>query len=239
LSDTLLAARIQHNFGPASLDLHFSLNAPWTVLFGPSGSGKTSVLRAIAGLLRPHAARIVLHGTRLTDTAVSLHTPPHLRRIGYTGPHSALFPHLNAVENVRFGVRHHPDGHNRAQQMLRLFHVEHLATRRPTQISWGERQRILLARALAPAPRLLLLDEPFAALDLAARTAVLDNLREYLAANPTPVLSVTHDAAEVFALSADTIVLESGRITAQGPPHTVLARERELLLRTLNGAQQS
>jgi ABC-type sulfate/molybdate transport systems ATPase subunit len=234
LSDTLLAARIQHNFGHASLDLHFSLNAPWTVLFGPSGSGKTTTLRAIAGLLRPHAARIVLHARRLTDTVSSLHVPPHLRRIGYTGPHSALFPHLNALENVRFGLHHAADSADRAHAMLRIFHVEHLAARRPTEISWGERQRILLARILAPSPRLLLLDEPFAALDLPTRAAVLDNLRDYLAANPTPVLSVTHDAAEVFALNADTIVLDAGRIADHGSPHAVLARERELLLSTLN-----
>jgi len=241
LSDTLLAVRLRHSFsGPghtvrpgSDIELQFTLTQPWSVLFGPSGAGKSTVLRAIAGLLRPQTGRIVFCGTRWTDTAERLFVPPHRRGIGYVGQRSVLFPHLTVMENVRFGVRAMADGRQRSTAVLEMLHAAHLSGRRPQELSGGELQRVLLARALAPAPKLLLLDEPFAGLEMALRATLLDGLRSYLTANPTPVLSVTHDVSEVFALNAEVTAIHSGRVTVQGDAQTVLAAEREEMLRVL------
>ena len=255
MADTLLSLRMQHDYPgnrpsggafelnangiaaaertTAALDLHFSLTRPWSVLFGPSGAGKSTVLRAIAGLLRPRAARVSLRSRVLTDTATNVFVPPHQRRIGFVGQHSTLFPHLSIVENVRFGVRSMHGSQGRAQAMLALFHASQLARRLPHHLSGGETQRVLLARALATSPELLLLDEPFSALDLTLREAILADLQLYLRDHPLPVLSVTHDVAEVFTLDADVLVMESGRIRAQGGASDVLAGQREHLLRIL------
>ncbi len=241
MSNTLLAVRLRHSFcGPghtaradADIELQFTLTQPWSVLFGPSGAGKSTVLRAIAGLLRPQMARIVFCGTRWTDTATGLFVPPHHRGIGYVGQRSVLFPHLTVLENVRFGVRSIPDGQQRCAKVLEMLHAAHLSGRRPQELSGGEVQRVLLARALAPAPKLLLLDEPFAGLEMALRAALLDGLGSYLAANPTPVLSVTHDVSEVFALNAEVTAIHGGRVTVQGDARTVLAEQREEMLKML------
>lgn len=243
LSETLLSVRIQHSFkapghvahADADFDLQFSLMQPWSVLFGPSGAGKSTVLRAIAGLLQPQAARIVFRGTRWTDTAARVFIPPHQRGIGYVGQRSMLFPHLTVLDNVRFGVRSQPDATRRCTETLELLQAAHLASRHPQELSGGEVQRVLLARALAPAPRLLLLDEPFVGLEMALRATLLDGLRSYLAEKPTPVLSVTHDVGEVFALNAEVTALHRGRVTVQGDAITVLAEQREQLLHMLNG----
>ncbi|HXB61617.1 MAG TPA: ATP-binding cassette domain-containing protein [Acidobacteriaceae bacterium] len=237
MSDISLKLRMQHSFRAGAapqLDLNFALTAPWSVLFGPSGAGKSTILRAITGLLRPQACRVIFRGEALTDTAQNIFVAPHLRGIGLVSQRSALFPHLTVLENVRYGVC---GDSNRAQAMLELFHAAHLAARRVQELSGGERQRVLLARALAPAPRLLLLDEPFAGLDITLRSELLDGLRGYLSfKNPgqlMPVLSVTHDVSEVFALDADVIVLDAGRVKDQGDARTVLAEQREMMLRIL------
>ena len=236
-----LKLRMQHRFdaaaaaasarGTADIDLHFALALPWTVLFGPSGAGKSTVLRAIAGLMRPDAGRVIFNCETLTDTAQNVFVPPHERGIGYVGQRSVLFPHLSIGQNVAFGLPEKDEG--RVEQMLELFHAAHLMKRRVQELSGGERQRVLLARALAPAPKLLLLDEPFNGLDLALRASLLEELRRYLVAHPTPVLSVTHDVSEVFALAADVIVLEAGRVRDQGEARAVLAAEREQMLLVL------
>jgi molybdate transport system ATP-binding protein len=230
---TLLKARLQHRFAAnaaAEIDLNFALTAPWTVLFGPSGAGKSTVLRAIAGLLRPQAGRVIFRGEALTDTAQNIFVPTHRRGIGFVGQRSVLFPHLSVTENVGYGVR---DDAARVMAMLELFQAAHLAARRVQELSGGERQRVLLARALAPAPRLLLLDEPFVGLDWALRAVLVEDLRSYLGKHPTPVLSVTHDASEVFALDAEVIVLDAGRVRDQGEARSVLAEQRAMMLRVL------
>jgi len=231
---SLLKVRLQHSFVPGAapaIDLNFALTQPWSVLFGPSGAGKSTVLRTIAGLLQPQAGRVILNGNALTDTAQNIFVPPHLRGVGFVGQRSVLFPHFSIVENVAFGVPKKDAG--RAVEMLELFHAEHLMKQSVQELSGGERQRVLLARALAPAPRLLLLDEPFNGMDLSLRSALVEDLRGYLEKHPTPVLSVTHDVAEVFALDADVVVMDAGRVVEQGEARAVLAAEREMMLRVL------
>ncbi len=232
----LLSVRVQHRFergGEPALDMYCALEKPWTVLFGPSGAGKSTVLRTIAGVLRPDAARVIFQGDVWTDTAAHVFVPPHKRGIGYVGQQSTLFPHLSVLENVQFGIRAQADGAERARTMLALFHADDLIQRRVHSLSGGERQRILLARALAPAPRLLLLDEPFTGLDYALRETLLEDLKSYLAEHPTPVLSVTHDVSEVFTVDADVVVMQAGRIVRSGTPSIVLHEERAAMLRAL------
>ncbi len=239
-----LTVALQHGFGATGepLNVSFSLTQPWTVLFGPSGSGKTTILRAIAGLLQaPALARIKLQQTTLDDSATRIHLSPHLRNIGLVAQQASLFPHLNVLDNVRYGMRdsnsNNIPGISHKEQILKVllntFQIENIARRIPSQLSGGERQRVALARALASQPRLLLLDEPFTGLDLALKETLLGDLHAWLARTQTPVLSVTHDVAEVFLTGAEVIALQDGQIAAQGPAEAVLAAQRTQVLRQL------
>jgi molybdate transport system ATP-binding protein len=224
---------IRHQQGRFSLDVQFSLGARWTVLFGPSGSGKSTILRILAGLIVPHHGRVAIAGRNLLDTAQRIATPPGRRSIGFVTQQPGLFPHLTARENVAFGIRplSREARDHRVLEMLHLFGAESLADRRTPQLSGGERQRVALARALAPAPDLLLLDEPLAALDDASSQDILSRLL----ALPTRVLYVSHDLAEIWRVSADVVFLEHGRVTATGPLQHVLAPHRDRLLQQLSG----
>jgi ABC-type sulfate/molybdate transport systems ATPase subunit len=233
-SAAFLEAEVLYRRDAFVLEARFSLRSPWTVLFGPSGSGKTSLLRAIAGLADNglKRGRVVLGGRVLTDTAAHLSVAPGIgpgqRRIGFVTQQAALFPHLTARANAAFGLASLATAEReaRAMEMLRLFGAEALADRRPAALSGGQRQRIAMARALAPQPDLLLLDEPFAALDAAARAAMIGTLR----ANGVPVLYVSHDLADAWQTNAEALVLEAGRVAAQGEARAVLAEYRERVL---------
>lgn len=223
--------QIRHQQGHFSVCADFSLGARWTVLFGPSGAGKSTILRIFAGLTAPQHGRIALAGRTLLDTDQRLAIPPGRRSIGYVTQQPALFPHLTARENVAFGIRHlaREARDRRVLEMLYLFGAQSLADRRTPQLSGGERQRVALARALAPAPDLLLLDEPLAALDDASSQDILSRLL-FL---PTRVLYVSHDLAEIWRIPADVVFLEHGRVTATGPLQQVLAPHRDRLLQQL------
>lgn len=222
---------LRHRQGGFSLHADFSLRTPWTVLFGPSGAGKSTVLRILAGLTAPSDGRIQLNGRTLLDTRAGLFVPAGHRSIGFVTQQPALFPHLTAAQNVAFGLRPLPrDRRNRrVTEMLDLFGAAALGPRRAAQLSGGERQRIALARALAPAPDLLLLDEPLAALDDASSQDILSRLL----ALPTRVLYVSHDLAEIWRIPADVVFLEHGGVTASGPLQQILAPHRERLLQQL------
>jgi ABC-type sulfate/molybdate transport systems ATPase subunit len=230
--------KVDVQFTRGGFDLHarFELGSGWTVLFGPSGAGKTTVLRILSGLLAPDQGRISLGSRVLTDTDAGLAVAPGQRRIGFVTQRAALFPHLTAKANVAFGLHALAvaDQKARVAEMLDLFEATSLADRRPGALSGGEQQRVALARALAPRPELLLLDEPFAALDTSARKTIVDKLR----ANGVPVLYVSHDLADAWQMNADAIVLEGGRITAQGPAREVLAPYRERILEQLGATSE-
>ena len=210
------------------LDLHFRATPGFTILFGASGAGKTTVLDSIAGLARPDEGRISVGREILFDSDSKRDVPAWKRAIGYVIQDLALFPHLTAQENVAFGL--HALGtseqQNRSRDMLRIFHIEHLCDRRPSQISGGERQRVALARTLVTQPRALLLDEPLAALDRPTKARILDDLRLWNESHHVPILYVTHSHEEVFALGEQVIVLSAGRIVAQGLPHEVMSVPR-------------
>ncbi len=225
MSSGYLEIDIEQTLGEFSLRVCCTLGAPWTVIFGPSGAGKTALLRAIGGLTKPDRGQIVLLGQSLGDT------PPAKRGIGFVTQRPALFPHMNVTENVAFALGH--GAGQRVAEMLELFEAGHLAARRPRDLSGGEKQRVALARALAPEPRLVLLDEPFTGLDADLKAQILQRLTSWLTERSIPALYVSHDVAEAFQTASEVVVMDHGRIQAQGPAELVLAARRTQLLRQL------
>jgi len=196
-----------------ALDLEFDAPAGVTVIFGPSGSGKTTVLQCLAGLLDPQQGAISIDGETLFDSARNINLKPQERRIGYVFQDLALFPHMSAAENVAFGIRENGDRkQNLVRDILERFHIAHLASHRPDEISGGERQRVALARALVTNPRLLLLDEPFSALDDELKMSIIADLQRWLESNKIPVLLVTHDREEARMMGGRMLLMKEGRV---------------------------
>jgi iron(III) transport system ATP-binding protein len=196
------------------------------VLIGPSGCGKTSLLRAVAGLEPVSHGRIVMDGRVLSDAAGGTHVAPEARRIGMVFQDYALFPHLSVAENIGFGLHHLQRGERaaRVQQMLDLVGLAQAGQRAPHQLSGGQQQRIALARALAPQPSLLLLDEPFSSLDVDLRERLAHELRTILQQSGTTALFVTHDQLEAFALGDVIGVMNGGRLEQWDDAYTLYHR---------------
>jgi molybdate transport system ATP-binding protein len=194
------------------------------ILFGPSGAGKTTLLDCIAGMVTPDAGRIAVGESIFFDVAALANVPPQERRVGYVFQDLALFPHLSVQANIEYGLRNasRSGRRQRTDAILESFRIAHLRTRKPQELSGGERQRVALARALVTDPRVLLLDEPLAALDHATKSKIIEDLRSWNEAHSIPVLYVTHSREEVFALGERVVVLNQGRILAQGTPHEVM-----------------
>ena len=193
------------------------------VLLGPSGCGKTTLLRAIAGLERPQAGRIILDGDAVVDGQAGLHRSPESRRIGMVFQDFALFPHLTVSQNVGFGLAHlgRAERRDRVQFLLDLVGLSAMAARWPHQLSGGQQQRVALARALAPSPRLLLLDEPFSSLDVDLRERLAHEIRAILKQTHTTALFVTHDQLEAFALGDHIGVMRQGRLHQWATPYAL------------------
>jgi len=204
---------------PIPLDVDFSCD-PGDVLaiFGPSGSGKTTILRSIAGLYRPEQASIQAGGETWTDSSSKTFAPPHRRAVGVVFQEYALFPHLTALGNVMTALGHRPSSErrSRAQELLELVHLSDHRDRRPHQLSGGERQRVALARALAREPAVLLLDEPFAAIDRTVRRRLQDEVDELRRTLDIPLVLVTHDFDDVVRLATRLLILEKGKAIACG-----------------------
>ena len=198
------------------LDLDVDLEAPpgVTVLFGPSGAGKSRTLACIAGLARPDAGRIALGGDVWFDSDAPAEEPIHRRRVAFVFQSLALFPHMTALQNVAYGINGGPkaDRSERAREMLGRMHVGHLADRSPATFSGGEAQRVALARAFAMTPRVLLLDEPFSALDAKVKGELLSEVKEHVTKANVPAILVTHDTSEARTLGERVLFIEKGRI---------------------------
>jgi molybdate transport system ATP-binding protein len=204
-----------------------------TVLFGRSGAGKSTLLNCIAGIVEPDEGEIVLENVderRLFDSEQRISVPPFRRKIGYVFQTLALFPHLTVRENVEYGVSYLPAEERRQKtiQALAFFRIELIAERMPDEISGGESQRVSLARALITEPAALLLDEPFSALDRAARRSILEDFRQWYSTRRIPILYVTHSRKEALNLSGKMLLMEAGRIIAAGEPESILAQAEEL-----------
>ena len=238
-----LEVRIRKRFlnpeGSFHLNVHFRALAGFTILFGASGAGKTTLLDCIAGLTDPDDGRIVVGGEDTYDSESKRNLPAWKRRIGYVLQDLALFPHMTADQNVAYGLRQldATQRRKRSREMLQAFRIDHLRDRRPAQISGGERQRVALARALVTEPRALLLDEPLAALDRPTKSQILADLRQWNQHYRVPILFVTHSREEVFALGQEVIVLDAGKIVAQGQPRDVLQAPRLETVAQLSGLE--
>lgn len=205
------------------LAVAFSSDEDRIVMFGPSGSGKSATLQAIAGLLRPRRGRIVVGGRTLFDATAGVDVPARSRRIGYVFQDYALFPHLSVRENVAYGLRH--PGHwrlgdaerDRIADLLRLMDLDHLADARPASLSGGQRQRVALARALVVEPQVLLMDEPFSALDIRLRRRMRDELADVQQRFAVPLVLITHDLQDVEHLAQTLVVIDLGRVTRTLP----------------------
>jgi molybdate transport system ATP-binding protein len=221
-----MSVRIQQS-SPIPLSLDFTSD-PGDVLaiFGPSGSGKTTVLRGIAGLYRPAEAFVSSGEQVWTDTATGVWAPPYHRAVGFVFQEYALFPHMTAIGNVVTALGHRPraERRSRAEQLLALVHLSEHRNRRPRELSGGERQRVALARALAREPSVLLLDEPFAAVDRAVRRRLQDEIDVLRRTLDIPLILVTHDFEDVVRLATHLLILEHGRAIAYGSLSDVMSR---------------
>jgi ABC-type sulfate/molybdate transport systems ATPase subunit len=216
--------------GGFHLQLSCRFASEWTIIFGPSGAGKSTLLRILAGLEHDGMARIAVEGEDVSSF------PSGRRQIGLVTQQAALFPHLSISANVCYGLRGMGREARavRVREMLQLAGAEHLVDSPISHLSGGEAQRIALARALAPMPRLLLLDEPFSALDGKASDELLMRLQSWLRERKIQVIQATHDATDAFLTHAEVVLLQDGRIVAQGPAFEILQMERERLARSLD-----
>jgi molybdate transport system ATP-binding protein len=225
----VLHAAIEVHLGPFELDIDLHVDDGEVVaLLGPNGAGKTTALRAIAGLQALDHGRITLDGTVLDDPAADVFVPTADRPIGVVFQDYLLFPRLTALDNIAFGLR--ARGHDKAsartqaRRWLERFALTDHAHARPRTLSGGQAQRVALARALATDPRLLLLDEPLAALDAGTRVEVRTELRRHLATFAGARLLITHDPVDALVLADRLVIIEGGHITQTGTPADVTAR---------------
>lgn len=201
-----------------SLDITLASDSQRIVLYGPSGSGKSLTLKAIAGLMRPDSGHIRIQGRTLFDSTQGIDVRVQERNVAYLFQDYALFPHLTVAQNIAFGLARgsvnlrHPAEHPAVRQWLQAFELDTIAHSRPSQISGGQRQRVALARALVAEPDMLLLDEPFSALDLSLRQRMRAELAELQTRLQVPMLLITHDPADVEALGQTVFELRDGRL---------------------------
>ncbi len=218
----MLRVDLTGHVGRLALGAAFDTSQNPLVLTGPNGSGKTSLLLMILGALAPERGRVTLDDTTLFDAAAGVNVAVERRAIGYVPQHYGLFPHLTALQNVEFALAcqipapARGERRDRARALLAELGLERLSAQRPRALSAGERQRVALARAFASGPKALLLDEPFAALDIGTRRQVRVFLRDYLERLALPTVVVSHDAADARAVGRQIAVIEAGRVVQAG-----------------------
>jgi molybdate transport system ATP-binding protein len=216
---------VAHRLGAFSLSAQFQADGRVTALFGPSGAGKTTLVAIMAGLIRPDRGRLVVDGTVLMDTDRGVFVPKHRRRIGYVFQDARLFPHMSVRHNLTFGrwFAHRGSGPG-LESIVELLGIGYLLDRRPAGLSGGEKSRVAIGRALLARPRLLLMDEPLAALDEARRAELLPYLERLRDESGVPIVYVSHAATEVARLATTVVLLDGGRVTACGPAGEILRR---------------
>jgi molybdate transport system ATP-binding protein len=236
----MLEADIQLRLSRLDLDAAFTVaSGEVLALLGPNGSGKSTILRALTGLLPLAGGRVALDGTVLEDPAERVKIPPEKRPIGLMFQDYLLFPHLSAVENVAFGLRakgtDKKAAREKAAQTMARLGLDGLAEAKPGSMSGGQQQRVAMARALVTDPKLLLLDEPLAALDVSTKTDVRRLLREVLRQSSAANVLVTHDLLDAVALGDRMVVIQDGGIVQTGTPAEVTARPKSRYVADLVG----
>jgi molybdate transport system ATP-binding protein len=231
----MLIVHIRKQLRDFSLDLEFSVNSGLTVLFGRSGSGKSVTLTCIAGLSTPDAGRIVVNGRAFYDSQAGVDLPPQKRRVGYVTQDYLLFPHLTVWQNVAFGLIKQSKQEQKVivQEALSWLGLESSAGMRPRELSGGQQQRVAIARALVTRPEILLLDEPFSALDNPTRVRLRQDLLKLQQELAIPVLFVTHDLAEALILGEQMAVVADGRLLQLDTPARIRERPANPLVAEL------
>ncbi|KQV20344.1 molybdenum ABC transporter ATP-binding protein [Rhizobium sp. Root1203] len=224
-----LVVNAKHRFGAFSLDAGFTSERGITALFGRSGSGKTSMIRIIAGLTRPLEGLVALDDDVLTDTDRGIFVARHRRRFGYVFQEARLFPHLSVRHNLSYGRWFAAGGGSTESldRIVALLGIEALLERKPEKLSGGEKQRVAIGRALLSSPRLLLMDEPLAALDEARKAEVMPYLERLRDEMDIPIVYVSHSIAEVARLADQVVVMQDGKVEAVGSAIDVLSHPLE------------
>ncbi|MGX9352938.1 molybdenum ABC transporter ATP-binding protein [Shimia sp. W99] len=206
------------------LDVEFEAPNGATVLFGASGSGKTTLINAVAGLSRGSVGRVAVDDWVLQDSAAGIWLPPHKRRLGYVFQEGRLFPHMSVKQNLLYGQRFAPKGGavSELDKVVDMLGIEPLLGRRPGMLSGGEKQRVAIGRALLARPRLILADEPLAALDEARKAEIMPYFERLRDEADVPILYVSHSMGEVARLATTVVALEQGRVSRVGPAAEVL-----------------
>jgi len=209
--------------GEFQLDVNLQIaEGELIALFGPSGAGKTTLLRCLAGLDQPEQGSLIVNGESWLNTASRINLPPQLRHVGYVFQDYALFPNMTVRGNLEFALR---KGHakKRVDELLALMDIGELQQRKPDTLSGGQKQRVALARALASEPRLLLLDEPFSALDAEMRSRLQDEVLKLQRHLGITTIIVSHDVGEVYKLASRVLVMNAGKLVEQGSPDQVFS----------------
>jgi molybdate transport system ATP-binding protein len=217
---------IQERLGAFQLDVGFTADAPIVGLFGRSGSGKTSVVNAIAGIGKPHRGKIRVNGDVLFDSARGIDVPPEKRRVGYVFQDAMLFPHLDVESNLTYGQRLRAVAERVIAQdhVVDLLGLGALLRRKPQTLSGGEKQRVAIGRALLAQPRILLMDEPLAALDVPRKIEILDYIERLRDDLGIPIVYVSHSVIEITRLADTVVVLADGKCLAAGDVEDIMGR---------------
>jgi molybdate transport system ATP-binding protein len=233
----VLEVRVKKKIPEFILDVAFSVNQEILAILGPSGSGKTMTLHCIAGLINPDEGYIKLNDRVLFDSTAGINLPPQVRKVGFVFQNYALFHHLTVEQNIAYGIRHLPqkEVNEKVSQLLEKMNIKRLGHRYPRQLSAGQQQRVAVARALAPEPEVLLLDEPFSALDSLVKERLqleLQSLQRFYKGN---MLFVTHDLIEGYKLSSKIAVYETGHIIQCDEKEKVIASPSNHTVAKLTG----
>jgi molybdate transport system ATP-binding protein len=228
----MLGVDVEKRLGDFFLSARFQTGSGVTAVFGPSGAGKTTLVNMISGLVAPDRGRIAIDGTVLFDSAKRINLPPHDRHIGYIFQEGRLFPHLSVRHNLDYGRRMCglPPDQAQTARIVGLLDIGELLERRPGKLSGGERQRIAIGRALLMRPRLLLLDEPLASLDIARKREILPYLERLRDEVGVPMVYVSHQAAELRRIATTVVRLKAGRVAAAGGKELLDAADTDAVL---------
>ena len=235
-----LEVEIEKRFAGFTLRAQFTAQDTATAILGASGCGKSMTLRCIAGIVKPDKGRIVLDGVPLFDSEKKIDLPPQQRGVGLLFQNYALFPNMTVEQNILCGLHNQPDRAKRraaCAEMIRALRLEGLEKRLPAALSGGQQQRVALARILAAKPKILMLDEPFSALDSYLREQVEGEVGALLAACPGPALLVTHNRDEAYRLCREMIVMDGGRVLRAGETKAVFADPRSCTAARLTGCK--